>query len=396
MTHSAGHNENSHTNSLGSKRRAYVNQMAMPPRSTGFIVSGVERVISTAPEVGSNYDRSRTEYKTETTDYICEELTRDMYDGAGNVIPNKDAFTDNERIIGLAIAELGVNLSDTYDGKLVTRRKKNLLGKREEITEVRGGRFSESYKNKKTRLKRVGSKALGVTAAGSGAVAAGAAYSAWSPGVVGTGLAIAGGTAAYVGTTIYKPKPANHREHVDFKDSVEVGDITESINEELTAMGLEQDKKADANTVHNSAQAHAEAIKGRSQHKKALRRISQTISRHTQPGAPSLDLDRLRVAVAVEVADEIIRHAREKEMKKERRKRGVIRRAIAGVALAAVTVGAIHVVQANNAQEEERLQQIDPIHHGDTSNEVDGDYVDNFLPGPGGPSVTITAPPAGH
>lgn len=130
MTHSAGHNENSHTNSLGSKRRAYVNQMAMPPRSTGFIVSGVERVISTAPEVGSNYDRSRTEYKTETTDYICEELTRDMYDGAGNVIPNKDAFTDNERIIGLAIAELGVNLSDTYDGKLVTRRKKNLLDRK--------------------------------------------------------------------------------------------------------------------------------------------------------------------------------------------------------------------------------------------------------------------------
>lgn len=378
MTHpQPGHGPNQRETYLNESRAKLVDQAPLPPRKPGFAASLADRVTHAASEPGGHYEG----YLRDPNEGYLHDAAEFVYDKRAEGGPN----TDNAGIVGDLMEEFHQKYNEEFDGEFDNVDKT-----------LTNGRYNEYYKETRwwRRAKKVGAKTMTVATS----VGTGMGLYAISPGAVVGVAAVVGTAAAAYGSKVYIPSPKKHRVIIDH---VVKGDkMKTSIVEQLERLGFGANDAQKA-VVSNGAALQASKIRGSvkgklsSSRRAYLEEKSKIIEglRDTIAGQrfDDNDLEWLRVDTAAKLTWLELQRATDEAMKKRRTKRGLGRAGAWGVGLIAggIIAGNIH---ANSVQGEERLKQIDPIHHGDTSSEVNGDYVDNFLPGPNGPSVTITTP----
>lgn len=386
MTHPhPGHGANQFEIDLSESRAKVVGEAPLPPREAGFTAVAADYVTRRkASQPGEHYE----EYLRDPNDGYLHDAAEFVYDKHFD----DGTYTDNKGIVGDLMEEFHQKYNREFDGEFDDDEKT-----------VSDGRYSEFYEDTKwkRRAKKLGAKAATVT----GSVATGVTLYAVSPGFFGGAAAVAGTTAAAYGSKVYIPSPKEHRVIIEetFKDD-KVSQIQTSVARQLERLGF-GDNEAQRGAVSSAAALQASRVKISVKDKlssdrktyleekrKILRGLRNTVA---DPLFDDSDLEWLRVDTAAKLTWLELQKATNEAMKKKRTRRGLGRVGVWGAGMIAGAVIAANI-HAGNVQEEERLQQIDPIHHGDTSNEVNGDYVDNFLPGPGGSSVTITTPPTSH
>lgn len=355
---------------LKESRTKLVDEAPLPPRRTVFGGS----------KPGEHYEQ-----------YLRDPNQGYLHDAAEFVYDKHfedGTYTDNAGIVGDLMEEFHQKFSKEFDGEFDSDDK-----------HLTDGRYSEFYEETKwkRRAKKVGAKAT--TAAAS--VGTGAGLYALSPGAIGVAAAVVGTTAVAYGSKIYIPSPKEHRVIIEetFKDD-KISQMQTSIAKQLEKLGF-GDNDARRGSVSNAANLQANRIKismkdklssSRKAYLEEKRRILRGVyTTVADPLFDDNDLEWLRVDTAAKLTWLELQKTTSEAMKKKRTKRGLGRVGAwgAGLIAGAIIAGSIH---ADNVQEEERLQLIDPIHHGDTSNEVNGDKVDGFLPDSNSPSITITTP----
>ncbi len=382
MTHPhPGHGANPFETGLRQRRSRLVDEAPLPPRRPGFTASLADNATRTASKPGEHYEQ----YLRDPNDGYLRYAAEFVYDKRGE----DGTHTDNAGIVGDLMEEFHQKYNREFDGEFDDEDKS-----------LTDGRYSEYYEDTKwkRRAKKLGAKA----ATGAASVTTGAALYAVGPGALVATAAVAGTTAAAYGSKVYIPSPKEHREIIEqvFKGD-KISEMQTSIARQLERLGF-GDSDAQLTDVRRGTNLQASKIKISAKDKlsrprKAYLEEKRKILRdlHTTVADPLFDqneLEWLRVETAAKLTWLDLQRATNEAMKKRQkiRARG---RAVAWVAGVTIGATAAFVVHANNEQEQTRLEQIDPIHHGDTSNEVNGDNVDSFLPGPNGPSITITAPP---